>query len=895
MALFKPFRGTRASLDLIEKHDGYAYFCTDDGSFHIDYVDDNGNLQRKQISEDFIKQYVNEKTGDIVESALAEAKESGEFDGKDGVSGVYVGSGDMPEGYNVQIDPDGDVVPLIANTQISEEAPTADNIKLWVDIDKENLEATTSGDLFKNYASELTWIHGERWVAPKGDTSSRTDAHRTENYIEVESGATYRIFGLFADVTNVADSMHLGVFKTDTDSWAKGFLVNSTFAKWADDKSYCDIVAPEDGTRLYLNAYYYNEDANITDNVKVYKVIDGELEKVESTEEFFETATLKFRDSNGIFQPILPTGKFSKQYQYRYKYTDENGTTQKPIVKTLPFWLYEPKNTENKKLPLVVVLHSSHVKIDSELGGSSENLDNMVQTMIYDDFPKFIYDGKFGDIPAYIVMPQTGGESNGWSSRGAEIVNLVTACKQKYYNLIGDVCLLGYSLGGTGAWELASAYPEVFQRVLSVAGGLDKGTDVSNRVSSVADILEAHSVKVWAVVGTNDTDVPEQTSIDICANISNSKCTQVNLSHAGVLKHCLTIRNKILDFLTADDLNGGASAVERLEGDGQEFYTAAPSTLSFRSTAPLDEFQDVQINGVTVDPSNYTLEEGSTIVKLKHDYLSTLDVGSYELSVVSDSKTVKGDFTVAAPELNEHGFYYNVPYSYSAEFDSMSFQFIEGAVLFLDNGTVMNVPIFDDITYSQLMKDAGNYSFSMSFIDGNVTATGNFSDDGKVFVGINSYIDPDNEFTLGQPSFNAPGFDCTINPELMAADTDYLYITDYEYNSYSIQPIVQKASYGVGKATINDKPVSSIAYKAFYNRADLASIEISNSITTINWCAFEGCTSLSTIIFNGTVSQWNALDKGGCGEGEPWNRDIPATHVHCIDGKVDMEGNIISN
>ena len=50
MALFKPFRGTRAALDTLEKHDGYAYFCTDDGSFHIDYADADGNLQRKQIS-----------------------------------------------------------------------------------------------------------------------------------------------------------------------------------------------------------------------------------------------------------------------------------------------------------------------------------------------------------------------------------------------------------------------------------------------------------------------------------------------------------------------------------------------------------------------------------------------------------------------------------------------------------------------------------------------------------------------------------------------------------------------------------------------------------------------------------------------------------------------------
>lgn len=50
MALFKPFMGSRTSLDTQPLHDGYAYFCTDDGSFHIDYVDTEGNLQRKQIN-----------------------------------------------------------------------------------------------------------------------------------------------------------------------------------------------------------------------------------------------------------------------------------------------------------------------------------------------------------------------------------------------------------------------------------------------------------------------------------------------------------------------------------------------------------------------------------------------------------------------------------------------------------------------------------------------------------------------------------------------------------------------------------------------------------------------------------------------------------------------------
>lgn len=60
MALFKPFRGNRATLDTLELHDGYAYFCTDDGSFHIDCVDSNGNLYRKQINAkeaDFLAGY----------------------------------------------------------------------------------------------------------------------------------------------------------------------------------------------------------------------------------------------------------------------------------------------------------------------------------------------------------------------------------------------------------------------------------------------------------------------------------------------------------------------------------------------------------------------------------------------------------------------------------------------------------------------------------------------------------------------------------------------------------------------------------------------------------------------------------------------------------------------
>ena len=48
MALFKILRGKRENLPE-KKTDGYAYFCIDDGTFWIDYLDNN-TVQRKQIN-----------------------------------------------------------------------------------------------------------------------------------------------------------------------------------------------------------------------------------------------------------------------------------------------------------------------------------------------------------------------------------------------------------------------------------------------------------------------------------------------------------------------------------------------------------------------------------------------------------------------------------------------------------------------------------------------------------------------------------------------------------------------------------------------------------------------------------------------------------------------------
>ena len=68
MALFKPFRGGRQSLDAVPKVDGYGYFCVDDGSFWIDFASGEFDAEgkaviiRKQISaavEDLLMDWQN--------------------------------------------------------------------------------------------------------------------------------------------------------------------------------------------------------------------------------------------------------------------------------------------------------------------------------------------------------------------------------------------------------------------------------------------------------------------------------------------------------------------------------------------------------------------------------------------------------------------------------------------------------------------------------------------------------------------------------------------------------------------------------------------------------------------------------------------------------------------
>lgn len=83
------------------------------------------------------------------------------------------------------------------------------------------------------------------------------------------------------------------------------------------------------------------------------------------------------------------------------------------------------------------------------------------------------------------------------------------------------------------------------------------------------------------------------------------------------------------------------------DGDNGQHIIGKTETLTFRSSAPLDQFVAVFVDDIMVDSSNYELESGSTIVRLKQAFLDTLSKGSHTIAIQSTGGTATANFMVA--------------------------------------------------------------------------------------------------------------------------------------------------------------------------------------------------------------------------------------------------------
>ena len=77
--------------------------------------------------------------------------------------------------------------------------------------------------------------------------------------------------------------------------------------------------------------------------------------------------------------------------------------------------------------------------------------------------------------------------------------------------------------------------------------------------------------------------------------------------------------------------------------------------------------------------------------------------------------------------------------------------------------------------------------------------------------------------------------------------------------------------------------ITNIGYDMFFGCESLTNITIPESVTHIGDSAFNGCKRLSVIRYNGTIEQWNAIQKG-----IDWNDRVPAREILCFDGSISV-------
>lgn len=87
---------------------------------------------------------------------------------------------------------------------------------------------------------------------------------------------------------------------------------------------------------------------------------------------------------------------------------------------------------------------------------------------------------------------------------------------------------------------------------------------------------------------------------------------------------------------------------ELTNSDGKTYTPTynGSGTKTIRSSAPLSKFKEVKVDDVTVDSSNYTLTEGSTIVTFKEAYLQSLSVGDHTFKIISTDGIASGKITI---------------------------------------------------------------------------------------------------------------------------------------------------------------------------------------------------------------------------------------------------------
>lgn len=159
----------------------------------------------------------------------------------------------------------------------------------------------------------------------------------------------------------------------------------------------------------------------------------------------------------------------------------EHFEAQIKVTARLDYLLFLPEGyaKSRKRWPLMLFLHGA-----GESGTNLEKLKVLGPPKIVESKP---------DFPFILVSPQS--PHGGWDP---DTLNALLDNVMRKYRVDKDrVYLTGASMGGSGTWHLAAAYPEKFAAIAPVCGHGDP-----------ADAKQLARIPIWVFHGANDHVVP---------------------------------------------------------------------------------------------------------------------------------------------------------------------------------------------------------------------------------------------------------------------------------------------------------------------------------------------------------------------------------------------------
>ncbi len=244
-----------------------------------------------------------------------------------------------------------------------------------------------------------------------------------------------------------------------------------------------------------------------------------------------------FTDAMGSLDLCAPASRAEIAYlldQYFPSEASPSALTENSFD-SMGYLLYTPENA-HPDMPLVVYLHGGH--------GKGSDLSVLTGT---DGFPQYLADGLLGEVPAYVLIPQLPADQRGWKPAAETVMQLIDkVCKENHIDR-SRISLTGHSMGGTGTWDLALAYPDVFSRIAPMSGSADTTPET---------LALLKSMPIWAFVGEDDVVVKPEASERLIAALEQQNAdAQITVfpetDHVGVpqkawLKHGAELLNWLL-------------------------------------------------------------------------------------------------------------------------------------------------------------------------------------------------------------------------------------------------------------------------------------------------------------------------------------------------------------